>query len=250
MWIKDSLKQLILHPITAVKHPRSIISPYSWCNDAFVSYLKSLGAKIGKNTRFINPSKCHVDINRAKYITIGDNCCLSFVTLLAHDYSWYVFGEANNDILPDGGGKIVIGNNCFIGYQAVILKNTKIGDNVIIGARSVVKGNIPSNTVWAGSPARQLCTLKDYYQRKSNERIKEALFRRDFIREIEKRDPTISEMGLFCFLYLERNEENYTLYIKNTEFNGVKNCQTLKDLFFMTHPIFNSFDDFLKYKCE
>lgn len=243
--ILDAILALIKHPVRSFTHPRSILEPYRWCNEVFVDYLRSKGARIGKHTRFISPRNCDVDINRAQYITIGDNCCLSVVTLLAHDYSWYILADAFNDILPDGGGKVVIGNNCFIGYNAVILKNTEIGDNCIIGARAVVKGKIPSGTVWAGCPAKQICTLEEFYLRRKKNEVKEAIYRRNVIRDEFHRNPTIYEMGLFCFLFLERTENNYEKYVKNIEFNGIKENKRLKHLFFGSAPVFNSYDEFL-----
>lgn len=244
----DILKRIIHHPITSFKHPGSILHPTTWCNKAYVDYLKSKGAIIGEGSRFISPAHCNVDVNRAEYISIGKNCCLSFVTLLAHDYSWYVFAESHHDILPDGGGKIVIGNNCFIGYQATILKNTTIGDNVIIGARAVVKGNVPSNTVWAGCPAKQICTLDELYQKRVMNKIEAAIYRRDLILEKKHRAPTIKEMGMFAFLFLARTEENYEEYIRDIQFNGIRDCSVVRALFFESQPFFPSFEDFLNYE--
>ena len=246
----DILKRILCHPITSIKHPGSILHPTTWSNDAFVEHLKSKGAVIGKGTRFISPVNCNVDINRAEYITIGSDCCLSVVTLLAHDYSWYVFGRSHNDILPDGGGRIAIGNNCFIGYQAVILKNTTIGDNVIIGARAVVKGNVPSNTVWAGCPAKQICTLDELYEKRLKIRLEEALNRRNVINEKYNRNPDIEEMGMFAFLFLARSEDNYERYIKKIKFNGISNNDVVKKLFFASQPQFPSFEVFLKHEAS
>ena len=50
--------------------------------------------------------------------------------------------------------KIVIGDRCWLGAQSVILPGTTIGDDVVIGAGSVVKGEIPPRTVVAGVPAK------------------------------------------------------------------------------------------------
>lgn len=229
----------------AIKHPGSLFYPNTWNNEAFIEYLRNKGAIIGENTRFISPSRCSIDPGRLDYIKIGNNCCLSVVSILAHDYSWYTFLESKNDVLPDAGGEVVIGNNCFIGYEALILKDTRIGDNVIIGARSVVKGTIPSNTVWAGVPARQICTIDDLYRKRTDNRINDALMRRNHIKEKRQRNPVVNEMGLFSLLFLERTNENYLKYIKDQEFNGIKDSPLLREYFFSSTPVFSSFEQFL-----
>ena len=241
----DVLKRILRHPVRSIKHPGSVFRPTTWCNDAYVEFLRSKGAIIGSGTRFISPVNCNVDIGRADYITIGSNCCLSFATILAHDYSWYTLLDSCHEILPDSGGKVSIGNNCFIGYQALILKGTTIGNNCIIGARSVVKGNVPSNTVWAGVPARQICTIDEFYKKRKNDAVKDALYRRDHIRNTKKRDPHMADMGFFGFLFLERTEKNYDIYLKELEFNGIKDCPPVRYHFFNSDPIM-SFECFLK----
>jgi acetyltransferase-like isoleucine patch superfamily enzyme len=49
-----------------------------------------------------------------------------------------------------------IGNSCFIGIGTIILPGVVIGDNVIIGAGSIVTKNIESNVIAAGNPCRVL----------------------------------------------------------------------------------------------
>lgn len=49
---------------------------------------------------------------------------------------------------------IVIGNDCFIGMNSIILKGTTLGNNVIVGAGSVVHGSFPDNCIIAGNPAK------------------------------------------------------------------------------------------------
>lgn len=231
-----------------IKHPSALIYPNSYSHKVFLDYLRANGARIGKNTRFISPHLCSIDPGRLDYIEIGDNCCFSVVSILAHDYSWYTLLESCNDMLPDSGGSVKIGNNCFIGYQALVLKGTTIGDNVIIGARSVVKGNIPSNTVWAGIPAKQICTIEEFYQKKVKQRLVDAFYRRDHIRETKEREPSIKEMGMFGYLFLERTEDNYNKYIRDIEINGVKDSEIVKNYFFSSEPKFLSFEDFLNSK--
>ncbi|GHU72038.1 hypothetical protein FACS1894184_19530 [Clostridia bacterium] len=223
-----------------------IITPNTHSNEAFLKYLRNHGVVIGKNTRFIYPRKCHIDIHRAKYITIGDNCCLSQVKILAHDYSWYVLKEVYDDILPDPGGAVKIGNNCFIGYETCILKGTNIGDNVIIGARSVVKGSIPSNSVWAGIPAKQISTLEDYYKKKKSEELTSLALQKSKLEERNNNTIDIPSYGWFALYFLQRSAENYNKYIKHLAFNGITDDERIRKFFFATNPIFNGYQDFLE----
>ena len=53
-------------------------------------------------------------------------------------------------------GDIVIGNDVWIGYEAVVMSGVKIGDGAIIGTRAVVTKNVPPYTVVGGVPAKQI----------------------------------------------------------------------------------------------
>ena len=56
----------------------------------------------------------------------------------------------------DNKGDIVIGNDVWIGYEAVILSGVAIGDGAIIGARAVVTKDVPPYTIVGGVPARPI----------------------------------------------------------------------------------------------
>lgn len=51
-------------------------------------------------------------------------------------------------------GNVNIGNNCWLGFGVVILPNVTLGDNVTVGANSVVTKSFPDNVVLAGCPAK------------------------------------------------------------------------------------------------
>lgn len=56
----------------------------------------------------------------------------------------------------DNKGNIVVGNDVWIGYEAVILSGVTIGDGAIIGARAVVTKDVPPYTIVGGIPARPI----------------------------------------------------------------------------------------------
>ena len=120
------------------------------CSDARrVRYLRKLGMKIGERCR-IRTLKFSTE---PYLIELGDHVAVAAGTeFITHDGATWVFED---DV--DGGGvfgKIVIGNNVFIGINCIILSNTSVGDNCIIGAGSVVRGQYPENSVIAGNPAQ------------------------------------------------------------------------------------------------
>ncbi|WP_304509107.1 CatB-related O-acetyltransferase [Anaerotignum sp.] len=56
----------------------------------------------------------------------------------------------------DNKGDIIIGNDVWIGYEAVILSGVHIGDGAIIGARAVVTKDVPPYTIVGGVPAQEI----------------------------------------------------------------------------------------------
>ncbi len=56
----------------------------------------------------------------------------------------------------DNKGDIVVGNDVWIGYEAVILAGVTIGDGAIIGSRAVVTKDVPPYTIVGGVPARPI----------------------------------------------------------------------------------------------
>ncbi len=74
-------------------------------------------------------------------------------------YTFPIFYEEWDETLKpkdawDNKGDIIIGNDVWIGYQAVIMSGVKIGDGAIIGTRAVVTKDVPPYTVACGIPAR------------------------------------------------------------------------------------------------
>ncbi len=123
---------------------------------------------IGKNVDIVG----NVNFGSEPYlITIGDDTTISFdCAFVTHDAATRVIrhlpGENPETVIY---GKIIIGKNCFIGCRTIILPNVNIGDNVIIGAGSIVNKDIPSNTVAAGNPCKIICSLDEYKNKHKND---------------------------------------------------------------------------------
>lgn len=123
-----------------------------------MDYCYAHGFTSGKNFHY--NSGYPIDANWPWLISVGDDVTLaSNVRILDHDASTARAG-AHTKI-----GIVKIGNNVFIGADSIVLCNTRIGDNVIIGAGSVVTHDIPSNSVYAGNPAKYICSFEDYQKR-------------------------------------------------------------------------------------
>ena len=69
--------------------------------------------------------------------------------------------KGDSAFLIDDGKTAIIGDNVHFGVGCKVIGSHRIGNNVVIGANAVVTHDIPSNTVVAGIPARQLRTLNE-----------------------------------------------------------------------------------------
>lgn len=72
-----------------------------------------------------------------------------------------IFTEEWDESMPvtdawDNKGDIVIGNDVWIGYEAVIMAGVNIGDGAIIGTRAVVTRDVPPYTIVGGLPAKKI----------------------------------------------------------------------------------------------
>lgn len=144
--------------------------------------LKEMFAEVGEDC-YIEPP-FHSNFG-GKHVHFGKNIYANFNLTLVDDTHIYVgdytmFGPnvtvatAGHPILPElrrqgyqYNAPIRIGANCWIGAGALIMLGITIGDNVVIGAGSVVTKDIPSDVVAVGVPCRVLREInehdKEYY---------------------------------------------------------------------------------------
>jgi len=125
---------------------------------------RRMGVIVGSDCRFIDSSPGTFS-SEPYLIEIGNHVSMTHVQFITHDGAVWVFRNKEPDI--EFFGRIVIGNNVFIGYGVTILLGTKIGDNSVVAAGAVVKGTFPDGVIIGGVPAKVLCTIEEYYQRNS-----------------------------------------------------------------------------------
>ena len=129
--------------------------------DLPTSYFTKRGMKIGKN--FNRQSGTRMDPSHCWLISIGDDVTLANkVQILAHDDTTRVYTGFGRI------GRVVIGDRVFVGANTTILMNTRIGNDVIIGAGSVVTKDIPDNSVVAGNPARVIGKTSEFISREKS----------------------------------------------------------------------------------
>lgn len=139
--------------------------------------LKEMFAEIGEGC-YIEPP-FHANFGGA-HVHFGKNIYANFNLTLVDDTHIYVgdytmFGpnvtvaSAGHPILPESREKayqynfpVRIGRNCWIGAGVIILPGITLGDNVVIGAGSVVTKDVPSNVVAVGNPCRILREVNEH----------------------------------------------------------------------------------------
>lgn len=94
----------------------------------------------------------------AKFIFNSANHTLSSLSTYPFPLFFEEWGLEKKDVARawDNKGNIVVGNDVWIGYEAVILAGVTIGDGAVIGARAVVTKDVPPYTIVGGVPAKEI----------------------------------------------------------------------------------------------
>jgi acetyltransferase-like isoleucine patch superfamily enzyme len=101
---------------------------------------------------------CHSRIQIGRNVSITGHCAIVDVT---HPFEDVHDGRKIGARIKNEHSFVEIGDGSFIGYGSVILPNVRVGTYVVIGANSVVAGDVPDYSVAAGVPA---IILKRYDQ--------------------------------------------------------------------------------------
>lgn len=96
-----------------------------------------------------------VRISAAKSVTIGNNVLMASDILIIDNNHGMDAGSDRSYMFQEiSASPILIGDGVWIGEKCTILAGSKIGRKCVIGANSVVKGEIPPYTIAVGTPAR------------------------------------------------------------------------------------------------
>lgn len=118
-------------------------TPMIWGDEADV--------EIGRNVHLVD-----VTINcRSGSVRIGDNAFFGHgVMLLTGKHDMTKRGKGRHAAVPDSGRDITIGRGVWIASGAIVIGPCQIGDDAVIGAGSVVSGEVEAGGLYAGNPAR------------------------------------------------------------------------------------------------
>lgn len=131
-------------------------------SDAWTDYMRrwSRLQHIGQYCSIL-PSTIFTDPD---YVYLGNNVHFSSCTVLGHDGSVGMLNRAVGETL-DSVGYVIIRDNVFVGYGAIIMPNVTIGPNAIVAAGSVVTKDVPEGTIVGGVPASVIADFADHVDR-------------------------------------------------------------------------------------
>jgi serine acetyltransferase len=145
-----------------------VVSLLAWVDSrlymkTYLKILRTSGITLTGTPRYIAPSAY---FDEFRLISLGERVVISRdVKFLTHDYSVTTAQIAIGTAPPTDvrrNGPIVLGDNVFVGLGAILLPNTNIGANTVIGAGSVVRGRVPGGSVVMGNPAKTLMSIEEY----------------------------------------------------------------------------------------
>lgn len=221
---------------------------------AYICHLRKIGVAIGDDVTIYAPTKTFIDEQYPWMISIGNHVHITEgVKILTHDYSWSVLKVADNIAENYGGGgifgasgEVKIGDNVFIGMNAIILRNVRIGDNVIIGVGSVVTKDCERNFVYGGNPARKIMSLEQFYQKRKELQLKEA---KELALAYYKRFAKKPDKEVFheYFMLFADEQDILSCGAFNNKMNLCGNRQQSFVYSQENKPVFCSYEEFLNY---
>lgn len=214
-------------------------------SETYIKYLRKKGCTIGKETKIYSPRNVIIDETRPWLIEIGENVQITDgVKILTHGYDWSVLKVKYGEVLGSSG-KVKIGNNVFIGINTTILKGTCIGDDIIIGANSLVNKDLYESGVYAGNPIKYIMSLEEYYKKRKEKQFDEAYECAVRYYEVYHEWPDKEIFQEFFWLFEEKNIKLTSTFDKVMKLEG--NEEISYEKFRNTKSLFNNYNEFIEY---
>jgi acetyltransferase-like isoleucine patch superfamily enzyme len=116
--------------------------------------LRLAGVNVGKNTHIGGGNL--FDSIRPDLISVGDNTTISVRCVIVSHFVKQKIGRREWFF-----GKVIIGENVYLGANVVICHPVRIGDNSAVAAGAVVTKDIPAGEIWGGVPARFIKRIEE-----------------------------------------------------------------------------------------
>lgn len=212
--------------------------------NSYIKWMRSKGVCIGDNFKIIANGPLNnitIDMTRPSLISIGNDVVINKnFTLLTHDFVSGIFLNCYNELIPSSG-KVVIGNNVRFGMNCTVLKGVKIGDNCFIAAGSIVTSDIPANSIAAGIPAKVICVIDKYFEKRRQKALLEAFEYAQSIYERFNRLPTPEDFNEeFIYFVDSTNIEQFPMIPIRKQLGKSYNSWILNH-----KAMFSSFEEFL-----
>ena len=162
----------VFNQIKMIWHKRS--------SSAYIKYLRKKGIHIGEHCIIRAPRTARIDVSRPSLVTIGNNVDMNMnFQILTHDWASLVFRTKYNDFV-NSSGHVTIGNNIYFGTNVVVLKGVMI------------------------------CSIDEYYRKRKQVALAEAVEYVQSIQKRFKRDPFKRELyEEFIYFTHKDNIEQY-----------------------------------------
>lgn len=214
-------------------------------SETYIKYLRKKGCTIGKETKIYSPRNVIIDETRPWLIEIGDNVQITDgVRILTHGYDWSVFKVKYGEILGSSG-KVKIGNNVFIGVNTTILKGTFIGDDIIIGANSLVNKNLYESGVYGGNPIKYIMSLEEYYDKRKSKQLDEAYECTIQYYEVYNKWPDKKVLEEFFWIFEDREATLNNNFERAMKLEG--NEKLSYEKFKNTKGLFDNYEEYMEY---
>lgn len=226
---------------------KRIIYRHKANSEQYIRYLRKIGVSVGEDVTIYAPTKTVIDEQYPWMITIGNHVRITQgVIILTHDYAWSVLKTAKEGNILGACGKVVIGDNVFIGMNTIITRGVTIGDNVIVGAGSVVTKDCLDSGIYAGNPAKKISDIDVYFERRKKLQLQEAQeLAIEYYKRYQKRPPEKIFDEFFMLFESDSTAKGKVWCRKKLELGG--NFEESLHYMKNNQPYFDGYDSFWEF---